>query len=124
MPSSPDQPPPSNQRKSAPRGFGPTPRTEDFETSVATKGLLASAGESSTLSESYSPVPDGYQRGFHRYVIVLGTVMSGLGKGIFASSLAKMLKDKGLVVAPIRMEGYLNIDSGTLNPYRQGEVLL
>lgn len=124
MPSSPDQPPPSNQRKSAPRGFGPTPRTEDFETSVATKGLLASAGETSALSESYSPVPEGYQRGYHRYVIVLGTVMSGLGKGIFASSLAKMLKDKGLVVAPIKMEGYLNIDSGTLNPYRHGEVFV
>jgi CTP synthase (UTP-ammonia lyase) len=35
-----------------------------------------------------------------------------------------MLKDKGLVVAPIKMEGYLNIDSGTLNPYRHGEVFV
>src|SRR5678816_3369442 len=50
--------------------------------------------------------------------------MSGLGKGIFASSVAKMLKDKGLVVAPIKMEGYLNIDSGTLNPFRHGEVFV
>jgi CTP synthase len=50
--------------------------------------------------------------------------MSGLGKGIFASSLAKMLKDKGLSVAPIKMEGYLNLDSGTLNPYRHGEVFV
>jgi CTP synthase len=55
---------------------------------------------------------------------VVGTVMSGLGKGIFASSLAKMLKDKGLTVAPIKMEGYLNLDSGTLNPYRHGEVFV
>lgn len=75
-------------------------------------------------TELYSPVPDGYQRGRHRYVVVLGTVMSGLGKGIFASSVAKMLKDKGLTVAPIKMEGYLNIDSGTLNPYRHGEVFV
>ena len=50
--------------------------------------------------------------------------MSGLGKGIFSSSLAKLLQDKGLSVAPIKMEGYLNIDSGTLNPYRHGEVFV
>ncbi|MFH1417002.1 MAG: CTP synthase, partial [Planctomycetota bacterium] len=43
---------------------------------------------------------------------------------IFASSLAKMLKDKGLTVAPIKLEGYLNLDSGTLNPYRHGEVFV
>jgi len=50
--------------------------------------------------------------------------MSGLGKGIFSSSVAKLLKDKGLAVAPIKMEGYLNIDSGTLNPFRHGEVFV
>lgn len=72
----------------------------------------------------YLPLPDGYRTGRHKYVVVLGTVMSGLGKGIFASSMAKMLRDKGLVVAPIKMEGYLNIDSGTLNPYRHGEVFV
>ncbi|MFZ4574817.1 MAG: CTP synthase [Phycisphaerales bacterium] len=85
---------------------------------------LASLGESSADTEYYSPVPPGYQRGQHKYVIILGTVMSGLGKGIFSSSVAKILKDKGLVVAPIKMEGYLNIDSGTLNPYRHGEVFV
>ena len=57
-------------------------------------------------------------------MVVVGTVMSGLGKGIFSSSLAKLVKDKGLNVAPIKMEGYLNIDSGTLNPYRHGEVFV
>jgi CTP synthase len=85
---------------------------------------LADLAASSADNEFYSPIPEGYQKGFHKYVIVLGTVMSGLGKGIFASSLAKMLKEKGLVVAPIKMEGYLNIDSGTLNPYRHGEVFV
>jgi CTP synthase len=88
------------------------------------KTNLSDLATSSADSEFYSPIPEGYQKGFHKYVIVLGTVMSGLGKGIFASSLAKMLKDKGLVVAPIKMEGYLNIDSGTLNPYRHGEVFV
>ncbi|HZW08506.1 MAG TPA: CTP synthase (glutamine hydrolyzing) [Phycisphaerales bacterium] len=87
-------------------------------------GLLASLGETTASTEFYSPVPEGYRKGRHKYVVVLGTVMSGLGKGIFASSVAKMLKDKGLCVAPIKMEGYLNIDSGTLNPYRHGEVFV
>jgi len=54
----------------------------------------------------------------------MGTVMSGLGKGIFSSCLAKLLQDKGLKVAPIKLEGYLNIDSGTLTPFRHGEVFV
>lgn len=86
--------------------------------------LLAAAGAAPSASEFYSPIPDGYRKGRHKYVAVLGTVMSGLGKGIFASSMAKVLKDKGLTVAPIKMEGYLNIDAGTLNPYRHGEVFV
>lgn len=92
----------------------------DFDTGIS----LASLGDQSTESEFYSPLPPGYVKGRHKYVVVFGTVMSGLGKGIFASSMAKMLKDKGLTVAPIKMEGYLNIDSGTLNPYRHGEVFV
>jgi len=75
-------------------------------------------------TEFFSPMPEGYQIGRTKYVAVFGTVMSGLGKGIFAASLAKLLKDKGLRVAPIKLEGYLNVDSGTLNPYRHGEVFV
>jgi CTP synthase len=89
-----------------------------------TNELLASVGHSSDNTEFYSPIPAGYVAGKTKYVVVLGTVMSGLGKGIFASSLAKILKDKGLKVAPIKMEGYLNLDSGTLNPFRHGEVFV
>jgi CTP synthase len=105
---------------------GRSPASRDPRDHADTPGeaLLASAGANLAEAEFYSPVPAGYQRGFHKYVIVLGTVMSALGKGIFASSLAKMLKDKSLVVAPIKMEGYLNLDSGTLNPYRHGEVFV
>jgi CTP synthase len=87
-------------------------------------GLLRSAANASTESEFDHPYPPGYIRGRHKYVIVLGTVISGLGKGILASSVAKLLKDKGLCVAPIKLEGYLNIDAGTLNPYRHGEVFV
>jgi len=91
---------------------------------MATNDLLAVIGRQQDETEFYTPMPSGYRTGHHKYVIVVGTVMSGLGKGIFASSLAKLLKDKGLKVAPIKMEGYLNIDSGTLNPYRHGEVFV
>src|SRR4051794_9721923 len=91
---------------------------------MSNQDLLAKIGQSTEETEFYTPMPPGYRRGHHKYVIVVGTVMSGLGKGIFSSSLAKLLQDKGLRVAPIKMEGYLNIDSGTLNPYRHGEVFV
>src|SRR5437868_2960548 len=89
-----------------------------------TDDLLARIGQQTEETEFYTPMPPGYRKGHHKYVIVVGTVMSGLGKGIFSSSLAKLLKDKALKVAPIKMEGYLNIDAGTLNPYRHGEVFV
>jgi len=88
------------------------------------EGLLRSVADQTEGSEFYTPMPEGYQPGRTKYIVVFGTVMSGLGKGIFASSLAKLLQDKGLRVAPIKLEGYLNVDSGTLNPYRHGEVFV
>ncbi|MHC4395973.1 MAG: glutamine hydrolyzing CTP synthase [Planctomycetota bacterium] len=88
------------------------------------KDLLASVGNVSTDSEFFSPVPAGYKKGKTHYCFILGTVISGLGKGIFSSCLAKLMQDKGLKVAPIKLEGYLNIDSGTLNPFRHGEVFV
>src|SRR6478735_10761571 len=91
---------------------------------MSNEELLAQIGRQTEETEFYTPMPEGYRKGHHRYVVVVGTVMSGLGKGIFSSSLAKLLQDKGLKVAPIKMEGYLNIDSGTLNPYRHGEVFV
>ncbi len=91
---------------------------------MSNEELLAKIGQTTEETEFYTPMPAGYRKGHHKYVVVVGTVMSGLGKGIFSSSLAKLLQDKGLKVAPIKMEGYLNIDSGTLNPYRHGEVFV
>ena len=86
--------------------------------------LLGSLTYASDETEFFTPMPAGYVPGRTKYVVVFGTVMSGLGKGIFSSSLAKILQDKGLTVAPIKLEGYLNRDSGTLNPYRHGEVFV
>src|SRR5216110_521876 len=91
---------------------------------MSNQELLAKIGQSTDETEFYTPMPPGYRKGHHKYVVVVGTVMSGLGKGIFSSSLAKLLQDKGLKVAPIKMEGYINIDAGTLNPYRHGEVFV
>lgn len=98
-------------------------KSESIE-SFAQKRTLASTADESVSTEFYSPIPEGYVKGRTKYVVVIGTVMSGLGKGIFASSVAKVLKDKGLKVAPIKLEGYLNVDAGTLNPYRHGEVFV
>ena len=86
--------------------------------------LLRSVRTTTDETEFHTPIPDGYKPGKVKYVAVFGTVISGLGKGIFSSSLAKLLKDKGLSVSPIKLEGYLNIDSGTLNPFRHGEVFV
>jgi len=86
--------------------------------------MLRSIKDRTDETEFYTPLPDGYEPGQTKYVAVFGTVMSGLGKGIFSSSLAKLLKDKGLRVSPIKLEGYLNLDSGTLNPFRHGEVFV
>src|SRR4029078_13713469 len=91
---------------------------------MSNEELLSKIGQSTEETEFYTPMPAGYRRGKHKYVLVVGTVMSGLGKGIFSSSLATLLQDKGLRVAPIKMEGYLNIDSGTLTPFRHGEVFV
>lgn len=89
-----------------------------------TDRLFDSIRDQSGDTEFYLPLPAGYKPGTTKFVVVFGTVMSGLGKGIFSSSLAKCVQDRGLRVAPIKLEGYLNIDSGTLNPFRHGEVFV
>ena len=57
-----------------------------------------------------------------KYIVVLGSLMSGLGKGIVTSSVGKLLQSKGLKASPIKFDGYLNVDCGTMNPFRHGEV--
>ncbi|MCX8195129.1 MAG: CTP synthase [Candidatus Micrarchaeota archaeon] len=59
-----------------------------------------------------------------KYIVVLGSLMSGLGKGILAASIAKLLQCRGLKISPIKFDGYLNVDCGTMNPYRHGEVFV
>ena len=59
-----------------------------------------------------------------KYVVILGSLMSGLGKGGITASVMKMLDFYGYKVLPIKFDGYLNYDCGTMNPYRHGEVFV
>ena len=59
-----------------------------------------------------------------KYVFVFGGVLSGLGKGIVASSLGFLLKSRGLSVTIHKLDPYLNVDPGTMNPYQHGEVFV
>ena len=59
-----------------------------------------------------------------KYVFVFGGVLSGLGKGIVASSLGFLLKSRGYKVTIQKLDPYLNVDPGTMNPYQHGEVFV
>ena len=59
-----------------------------------------------------------------KYVFVTGGVVSGLGKGITAASLGRLLKNRGLKVSIQKFDPYLNIDPGTMSPYQHGEVFV
>ena len=59
-----------------------------------------------------------------KYIFVLGGVMSGLGKGIAASSIGYLLKQAGVRVNIMKLDPYLNVDPGTMNPYQHGEVFV
>ncbi len=57
-----------------------------------------------------------------KYIFVTGGVVSGLGKGITAASLGRLLKNRGLKVAAQKLDPYINVDPGTMSPYQHGEV--
>ncbi|MFA6270073.1 MAG: CTP synthase [Candidatus Paceibacterota bacterium] len=60
----------------------------------------------------------------HKYIFVVGGVMSGVGKGIACSSIGKILQSKGFKVNPIKVDPYLNVDAGNMNPTEHGEVFV
>lgn len=60
----------------------------------------------------------------HKYIFVVGGVMSGVGKGIASSSIGKILQSKGFKVNPIKVDPYLNVDAGNMNPTEHGEVFV
>ena len=59
-----------------------------------------------------------------KFIFVTGGVVSGLGKGITAASLGRLLKERGLKVAAQKLDPYINVDPGTMSPYQHGEVFV
>ena len=59
-----------------------------------------------------------------KYIFVTGGVVSGLGKGITAASLGRLLKQRGLRVKVQKLDPYLNVDPGTMSPFQHGEVFV
>ena len=57
-----------------------------------------------------------------KYIFVTGGVVSGIGKGITAASLGRLLKNRGLRVTIQKFDPYINVDPGTMSPYQHGEV--
>ena len=59
-----------------------------------------------------------------KYIFVVGGVMSGVGKGVAASSIAKILQARGLTITAVKIDPYINVDAGTMNPTEHGEVFV
>lgn len=59
-----------------------------------------------------------------KYIAVVGTIMSGLGKGVCSASISKLLKDQGYKVAQIKIDGYMNCDAGVMSPIEHGECFV
>jgi CTP synthase len=59
-----------------------------------------------------------------KYIIVTGGVMSGLGKGITTASVGKLLQSRGFAVTAIKIDPYINVDAGTMNPFEHGEIFV
>ncbi|MDR2708092.1 MAG: CTP synthase (glutamine hydrolyzing), partial [Nitrososphaerota archaeon] len=59
-----------------------------------------------------------------KYIFVTGGVLSSVGKGILTSSIGKMLQARGLIPTAVKIDPYVNVDAGTMNPYMHGEVFV
>src|SRR3989339_2257025 len=59
-----------------------------------------------------------------KFIFVCGGVMSGIGKGVTVASTARILKDYGFKVTAVKIDPYLNVDAGTMNPTEHGEVFV
>src|SRR3990167_4386888 len=59
-----------------------------------------------------------------KYIFVMGGVLSGIGKGVATSSIGKLLQLRGFRVTAIKIDPYINIDAGTMNPTEHGEVFV
>jgi len=78
-------------------------------------------GATSTLARVH-PHPPAHDHRDMKYVVVSGGVVSGLGKGVTASSLGVLLKAAGWRVTSIKIDPYINLDAGTMSPFEHGET--
>ena len=69
-------------------------------------------------------MPDKKRSSKRKFIVVTGGVLSGLGKGVATASIGNLLTKAGLKVVPIKCDGYLNVDPGTMNPIEHGEVFV
>src|SRR5688572_24550293 len=66
---------------------------------------------------------EGSQKGRrNKFVFITGGVVSSLGKGLAAASLGALMENRGLKVAMLKLDPYINVDPGTMSPYQHGEV--
>jgi CTP synthase len=87
--------------------------------------MFRSVSHKTEEHEFYDGMPPGYVPGRTKYVVITGSVISGVGKGTFSSCLGTTMRlFHGLNIVPMKFECYVNYDSGTLNPYRHGEVFV
>jgi CTP synthase len=81
--------------------------------------------DGSLFSEESAPtIASEHQTSDTKYIFVTGGVVSSLGKGIAASSLGRLLKARGLRVVNQKLDPYINVDPGTMNPFQHGEVFV
>src|SRR6185369_8405185 len=59
-----------------------------------------------------------------KYIFVVGGVMSGVGKGVASASIGKILQSRGIEVTALKVDPYVNVDAGTMNPTEHGEVFV
>ncbi|XP_032475954.1 CTP synthase 2 isoform X4 [Phocoena sinus] len=105
-------PSPTGERGRASGRSSPAPTTTLRSTAAAAKAQILSG-----CWHSATPLP-------MKYILVTGGVISGIGKGIIASSIGTILKSCGLRVTAIKIDPYINIDAGTFSPYEHGEVFV
>jgi len=59
-----------------------------------------------------------------KFIFVTGGVVSSIGKGISSASIGRLLRNRGFTVAPMKLDPYINVDAGTMNPFQHGEVFV
>ena len=79
--------------------------------------MVSKKASTKKTSSSISSTP-------HKYLFIVGGVMSGVGKGVASSSIGTILKARGLSVTALKIDPYINVDAGTMNPTEHGEVFV